>query len=115
MRYRQLDANGDYVFGGSGEFLVDSPECVAQAIRTRLLLATGEWFLDVTEGTAYAEQVLGYGTQGSRDNAIKSRIIDTPGVEELLSYASSMSADRRFTVTAVVRTLYGDTTVTITV
>lgn len=110
MRYRQLDAEGDYKFGHANEFLVDSPECVAQAIKTRLLLKTGEWFLDTTEGTPYATQILGYGTQGSRDQAIKERIIDTPGVLELLEYSSAVN-NRAMTVTATVSTLYGPTTV----
>ena len=32
MRYRREDADGDYTFGqGDDTFLIDSPECVAQA------------------------------------------------------------------------------------
>ena len=56
MRNRAMDANGDYQFGRSGLFLVDSPAGVAQAIKTKLLLAAGEWFLDADEGTPYSTQ-----------------------------------------------------------
>jgi hypothetical protein len=114
MKYRRLDANGDYVFGASGEFYADSPDAVAQAILTRLLLATGEWFLNVDEGTPYSTAVLGYGTQGTRDIAIKDRIINTPGVVELVYYLSSVGADRRMTVSCRVTTLYGVTSFTAT-
>lgn len=39
MRYRVLSPTGDYTFGqGPGEFLVNSPAAVAQAIGTRLRL-----------------------------------------------------------------------------
>ncbi|OZO80851.1 hypothetical protein CG700_28170, partial [Escherichia coli] len=54
MRYRREDADGDYTFGqGDDTFLIDSPECVAQAVKTRFELWRGQWFLDLTEGTPY--------------------------------------------------------------
>ena len=34
MRYRREDTEGDYTFGqGDDTFLIDSPECVAQAVK----------------------------------------------------------------------------------
>lgn len=112
MRNRAMDANGDYQFGRSGLFLVDSPAGVAQAIKTKLLLAAGEWFLDADEGTPYSTQVLGYGTQDSRDLAMKERILATPGVVEILQYGSTV-VDRRFSVSATVSTQYGQVAVTL--
>jgi hypothetical protein len=112
MRYRTLSPTGDYAFGGIGQFLVNSSEAVAQAIYTRLMLWTGEWFLDTDEGTPYTQQVLGYGTQDTRDIAIKQRVLDTPGVDQILSYASSVDAQRRMKVSMTVQTLYGTTQVT---
>jgi hypothetical protein len=112
MRYRALDAEGDYQFGGASRFLVDSPDTVAQAILTRLRLKTNEWFLDTTVGTPYDELILGYGTQGSRDVALRQRILGTQGVRSLLSYGSSVDANRRFTVTARVDTIYGPIQIT---
>ncbi|MFW3086591.1 hypothetical protein ACN6UI_27150, partial [Klebsiella aerogenes] len=54
MRYRREDDDGDYTFGqGDDTWLVNSPEAVAQAIKTRFLLWYGEWFLDTTEGTPW--------------------------------------------------------------
>ena len=113
MKYRAQDPAGDYQFGRSNIFLVDSPAAVAQAIKTKLLLATGEWFLDSDEGTPYSTQVLGYGTQDTRDLAIRDRILSVPGVTEIVSYTSSVSADRRFTVAAVVSTKYGTSSVSL--
>ena len=52
MRYRKLDDSGDFMFGhGQADFHHNTPEAVAQAVATRLRLFSGEWFLDVTEGT----------------------------------------------------------------
>ena len=78
MRYRKLDANGDYSFGAQqADFFVDSPEGVAQAVQTRLGLFTGEWFLDTTDGTPWRTEVLGKYTQDSYDAVIKDRILTT--------------------------------------
>lgn len=111
MRYRRLDEDGDMTFGaGAADFLVDSREAVAQAIRTRLDLWAGEWFLDVEEGTPWGAEVLGVGTGPTRDAAIRDRILGTPGVTAITSYSSAVSG-RSFTVSATVATLYGETTV----
>jgi len=107
MKYRQLTATGDYMFGRLNSFLVDTPEAVAQAIKTRLALWTNEWFLDKTEGTDYMDKILGHGTQGTRDAEIKSRILGTPGVTEILQYSSTVDG-RAFFVTATVQTEFGE-------
>lgn len=107
MRQRSLLPNGDYSFGTGLPFLVDTPDCVAQAIMSRMRLETGEWFLDLAEGTDFEGRILGYGTLTTRDLEIRTRILDTPGVVSILQYASFLDADRRWTVLAVVDTLYG--------
>lgn len=105
MRYRQLDANGDYMVNS---FLQDSPACVAQAIVTRLRLGQGEWFLDTTEGTPWKTKVLGKYTGDLYDPAIKSRILGTPGVLELVSYSSARDPNtRKLSVVCTVSTIYG--------
>lgn len=107
MRYRAMDSQGDYRFGAGSTFLVNTPETVAQAITTRLQLMKGEWFLDNTIGLD-KDAILGYGTQPTRDFEIQQRILGTPGVTEITTYASNVSG-RAFTVTATVNTLYGST------
>lgn len=114
MRYRMLDANGDTTFGQPGAMLVDSPQAVAQAIKTRLALHTGTWFLDSREGTPYTEKILGYQNRAERDQALRERILDTPGVLELVEFSTNLDAERRYTVRATVTTKYGATKVTAT-
>lgn len=113
MRYRKLDPAGDYTFGHSQtDFLVDSPEAVAQAILTRLNLSTGEWFLNTSDGTPM-DQILGTGHQTTFDQAIKDRILNTPGVIGITSYFSTIdSVVRSIRISATVDTLYGVATVT---
>ena len=108
MNYRTLDSNSDYQLG---QFLTDSSAAVGQAVYTRLLLWTNEWFLDLGDGTPYATLIMGFGT--NYDFEIKQRILQTPGVLEIESYYSSISPLRRLTVTATIDTIYGTTTVTL--
>lgn len=113
MRYRKLDANGDYTFGhGQSDFYRDSPDAVAQAVETRLRLFTGEWFLDTTAGTPWRTQVLGKYTSNIRDFVLKQQIANTQGVQSLDSYSSSVDPNtRRFSVQATITTIYGTATV----
>lgn len=114
MRYRALANDGDYMLGKSvaQEFLVNSPQTVAQAVLTRLKLFTGEWFLDTTEGTPWNSQVLGKNTQPFYDIAIKERVLDTEGVTKITAYQSLLdTVSRRLTVTLTIDTLYGETAV----
>lgn len=108
MRYRQLDENFDYTIS---KFLVDSPECVGQAVKTRLLLWMGEWFMDTNDGTPYLQDIVGVDT--NYDLEIKARILETPGVNEIIEYSSSVNELRQLSVNTTLDTIYGQTTVTI--
>jgi hypothetical protein len=110
MRYRKEGPGGDYVFGNSTLFLVDTPEAVAQAVMTRLRLYAGEWFLDLREGLDL-NMVLGYGTQVTRDREVQQRIIETTGVLRIVSYSSNVESNRTFRVTCTIDTIYGPTTI----
>jgi hypothetical protein len=111
MKYRQLSPTGDYSFGGGAYFLTNTPEAVAQAIKTRMGLLAGEWFLDTKEGLDVTK-ILGVGTQTTRDFEVQSRILGTPGVKSLLNYSSAAGSDRTFMVSATVDTIYGVITFT---
>lgn len=114
MRYRREDADGDYTFGqGDDTFLINSPECVAQAVSTRFELWRGQWFLDVTEGTPYIQSVLGKQRSDVYILAIRERIQTTPGVLAILSFnTNNDGTTRRVTFSATIDTIYGQATVT---
>jgi hypothetical protein len=115
MRYRKLDASGDYTVDPGAAWLVNSPAAVAQAVQTRLRLLAGEWFLDLNEGLNMSN-IVGNRTQGTRDLEVKQRILQTPGVRSIVSYASRAdSARRAFVVGAVIDTVYGAAQVVATV
>lgn len=108
MRVRKLDDDGDYQIGqGQANFWINNPQAVAQEIGTRLLLWEGEWFLDKFNGTPWSQEILGYGTTAIRDQAIKARILETPGVTSLNSFSSAVDpSTRKYTVQGSVLTQF---------
>lgn len=114
MRYRKLDANGDYTLGTGSDFLIDSPEAVAQAVDTRLKLWAGEWFVDTADGTPWLTDVLGKRYAGRNvDSAIQSRILSTQGVNSILTYTGTYDGNtRKYSVVVEMDTIYGVVTYT---
>lgn len=108
MKIRKQDANGDYVFGTAVDFYQNEPAAVAQAAQTRLLLFTGEWFVDVTDGMPWRTDVLGKYTKEAYDTVMKQRVLGTPGVRAVLDYVSSFDGTtRRLTFSFTLDTIYG--------
>lgn len=112
MRYRALSTTGDYQIGqGSANFFVNSPACVAQAVRTRLNLWSGQWFLDKTAGMPWLSDVIGKNTGPFYDLAIQQYILATQGVSQIEGYSSSLNRTTRalsITITNLI-TIYGAT------
>ncbi len=110
MRYRRLDAQtGDYVFGqAQTDFFIDQPEAVAQLVLTRLMLWRGRWFADLTEGVPWATEVLGERTRWTRDVVVRGTVQDTPGVTDIVQYASHTDVDiREWQAAMILDTAYG--------
>lgn len=112
MLYRKLDSAGDMQFGsGTLNFHNSTPDGVAQAVKTRLGLWLEEWFLDVTDGTPWAQLVLGRHTEQTFANAIKKRILGTQGVQSIDSIEFIQDLDNRtLTFYCVLNTDYGSVT-----
>lgn len=106
MKYRKLDANGDYTFGrGNQDFFVDSPQAVAQAIQTTLALFQGEWFIDTSAGVPWLTQIVGFNTQVLYDDVIKKKVQQVQGVTSIDSYSSTLDrVSRLLTVNMTVTT-----------
>jgi hypothetical protein len=107
VKYRKLDTNGDYSLG---VWLSNSPETVGQAVKTRLLLWRGEWFMNKSEGTPYMQDILGRNT--NYDLQIKARILGTRGVKEIIDYSSNV-INRALSVTCTLSTIYGTITLSL--
>jgi hypothetical protein len=114
MRYRELDANGDYTFGRNGQnWLVNSPAAVGQLIETTLKLFQGEWFLDLTKGVPWLTAIIGYNKKAAIDQVLQNAIRNVQGVLSVTKYFSEIdTATRALTVTATVQTIYGTVSLT---
>lgn len=113
MRYRILTSDDDYSFGnGQLDFYRDVPAAPGQAVKTRLLLFRGEWFLDTDEGTPYFEGVLGKHSIDLANATIQQRAIGSQGVVDIKNYVSDLNPDsRKLSVEFQVDTIYGPTQV----
>lgn len=113
MRYRKLTADGDYSFGaGQLDFYRDVPEAVGQAVMTRLLLWTGEWFLNIDEGTPFMLGILGKYSKETADITIQDRAEGTQGFVNIEQYDSILDRDNRaLGVEMTINTIYGPTAI----
>lgn len=113
MRVRKQTGDGDYVFGnGQADFYRDVPEAPGTVSKMRLELWEGEWFLDLTEGTAYVTGVLGKQPSGNPERTIRDRINGTQGMVGISSYESAVDPDTRImSVEVAENTIYGPTSI----
>ena len=111
MRVRKLDKNDDMTFGGGGnDYHRDTPDGVAQCIKTRLRLWRGEFFAATADGTPWLTHVTGERTKQVYDAVIRSRIQRTQGAMGLPSYSSELDpVTRVLRVSAEANTQYGKT------
>lgn len=90
--------------------MVSDADQVRQSVKMRLLTIFSEWFLDTRVGINYFEVVCTKNPNISLiDSIMKTTIIETVGVLELLSYKSELDrANRSLSITFEANTIYGN-------
>lgn len=69
---------------------------ILQNILQNLRFFLGEWFLDNTQGTPWFQEILIKGpNQGNVDAILVNKILETPGVETLLTYDFVINSAKR--------------------
>jgi len=93
MISRKLNENNDVFFArGRSAMVIDADE-VTQHIATRLKFYLEEWFLDLTAGTPWFQMVFVKPADIVEIEAmLKQRILETDGVNELLSFDLNYTA-----------------------
>lgn len=112
-----VSKGGDYAFGrGLSNFYIDDARGVAQTVETNLRLFVGDFFLDKEAGTPWRTKVLGKYTGAVRDIAIRTHILQVPGVKAITAYSSSLNRDtREFGIRATISTIYGPANVNLSI
>lgn len=97
--------NGDLVFqNGSCPVTQLQADIVAQRLRIKLYTFYGEWFLNETIGVPYIQQIFGKVKKKSTVDLIFQGLISAdPGVIEILTFSSTIGADRGYRMTFSVR------------
>ncbi len=91
-----LDANHDTHLSGSGLAIVRDADYVTQAIRTKLLLYQGEWYLNLKAGVPWFQEILVAPANIRRaDELIQAEILSVEGTQYLSKYDSTFDAALR--------------------
>ena len=80
MKHRQLDANGDWVFGKSRQSFFYDADAILQNIVTRLNCFVNDCFFDMTAGVDWVYFLSTKGTEADFISATKSVIAASYGV-----------------------------------
>lgn len=91
-----LDDNWDLEIVNGDLVILDPVSTITQLLRQRLSMFLGEWFLDASKGVPYFEDVLKKDvTLEIIDSILKTVVLETPGVEDLLSFVLDYDPDGR--------------------
>ena len=111
MISRALDSNNDLIVDNGSFRTVAGGAEVIQQVRSRLLFYTGEWFLNLQSGTPYFQEIFKRPINlGRVESILKSRILDTEGVNELVSFEMNYTGEslRKLSVAFTANTIYGE-------
>ena len=103
-------STSDLKFSNFDFSLFDGIDQISQNLFIRLKFVLGEWFLDITQGIPYYEDIFKKNpNQIIIENVFKQEIVSTRGVEEILSFEADFNREKRiFYVNFSVRVVSGE-------
>lgn len=106
----KLDENGDLLIESGLLFLHDrEDELTQQKVAIVLRTYRGEWFVDLSEGVPYFQEILvGKNNKDLADVIIRSAIQNTEGVEDVLSFSSTLNSSGQYIVSFRATTTDGE-------
>lgn len=105
----------DLYIAGNDINLVKNADELEQNLKIRLQFFLNEWFLNILVGVPFYADILVKNPNISNiDSILKGKILDTPGVNEILEYDSTFdNTARTYSVTFKIRTQYGESDLTV--
>lgn len=95
-RNLKLDRENDLVIEGGNLALIYDGTAVAQAVKTKLQLFQGEWFLDLEAGIPYFEEVIVKNPNlGAIQGIFRKAILEVVGIDELVDLTLSLDRATR--------------------
>lgn len=108
MSFRNLDSNGDWVFGLGRHSYVNENQEILLNVKTRILSFLGDCFFAPQDGIDWWH-LLDYNKQAEMENAVMATIAETEGVESVNEIDSIINSDRKITLSYSITTIYGST------
>lgn len=108
MRVRALDNNWDFKFGRSRQDYASESLATAYDVKQKILCWFNDCFFDMQSGIDYKNLLGRKGGKQTIDNAIKKILVVQPDIIEITFFDSSVT-DRRYSLTARFKTVYGET------
>lgn len=111
----EVAADGDIRLDAEGLHFIAGIAAIVQAVRFRILLFFGEWFLNQAIGVPYFEELIGdaskrAGVEDRARAAFAAAILDTPGIIQIIQLVVVTDKQtRRMKVTWQAKTAFGDT------
>jgi len=106
MLIRNLDIDGDWMFGKGKTNLLAAEMAIELNIRTRFLEWVNDCFFNLPAGVDYIN-LLDKGQQDNLILAVKPVILSSEGVIQLNELSADLNAARNLTMTFTIDTIYG--------
>lgn len=105
-----LDNSGDLLIEDFDLKLINGVDQIAQNLAIRLRFFMNDYFLDITAGIPYYEDFFIKAPNQIRiESLLKDEILQTEGIEEILSFSSNFDSSlRKFSVNFTARSVDGD-------
>ena len=103
---RALDIDGDFTFGNNKGNYISDVNALKQNIVTRLREYKNDCFFDLNSGIDYDFFLTTKQKQSELEANIKSRILQTEDVREILYFNASVT-DRHLSIVVKITSLYG--------
>ena len=110
-RIRDTDGYGDMLFvNGTTPITDEFVDAVAQRVFIMLRTFESEWYLNDVTGVPYLTRILGFKVEKSTvDRILQQKILQEPGVADILEFTSSLDGNRVYEASMKIRTTGGDT------
>lgn len=106
MQDIELNDDGDLMIRNYDLSLVEGIDQITQNLAIRLRFFLNDWFLDVTAGIPYYEDIFIKAPNRIRiESVLKDEIVSTDGINEIISFSSEFNSNlRKFSVSFTAET-----------